>query len=335
MTHDRIRLGEGVEFDLIRRILAAAPPADPVSVLVGPGDDCAVIRAGTLAISTDASVEGVHFRREWLGPREIGWRAAAAGLSDLAAVAARPLGLLVSLAAPPDDVPEFAAAVMEGVVECAHDNGTTLLGGDVTASPASMFLDVVVLGQAPEPVLRAGARPGDEVWVTGRLGAAAAAVVAWRRGEKPTEEARNAFARPRPRIREALRLKHEGVLTAMLDLSDGLAGDAAHLAAASGVGIVLELDRVPIAQAVRAVVGADDEAALRLALAGGEDYELCFAADAGSVSRVAQRFEEEFGLPLTRVGTVVEGAGVARREPDGSVRPLQVAGYRHFQEETP
>lgn len=331
--HDRIRLGPGAEFDLIRRFLAAAAPAAATpgeAIVVGAGDDCAVVR-GTIAVSADASVEGVHFLREWIGAGDIGWRAAAAALSDLAAVAATPIGLLATIAAPRDDVPEFAAQVMAGVAGAAESVGAALLGGDVSASPAALFLDIVVLGQADAPVLRTGASAGDELWVTGALGGAAAAVEAWRRGEKPPLAAREAFAHPRPRVAEAIWLRERGVLHALLDISDGLAGDAAHLAAAGGVGIVLELERVPVAAAALDVMGASDQAR-DLALSGGEDYELCFAAPAGAVEPLAQTFEQAFGLKLTRVGRVVEGAGVARQEPDGSVHPLQRKGFQHFGE---
>ena len=331
--HDRIRLGPGAEFDLIRRFLAAAPPAAATAgeaIVVGPGDDCAVVR-GTIAVSTDVSVEGVHFLREWIGADDIGWRAAAAALSDLAAVAATPVGLLATIAAPPDDVPDFAAQIMAGVAAAAASVGAALLGGDVSASPAAIFVDIVVLGEVSAPVLRTGALPGDELWVTGALGAAAAAVAAWRRGEEPPLAARDAFAHPRPRLAEASWLREHGVLHAMLDLSDGLAGDAAHLAAAGGVGIVLDPAGVPVAAVALDVMGARDQA-LELALAGGEDYELCFAAPAGAVPPLAAAFEGAFGLPLTRVGEVIAGAGVARRELDGSVRPLPRTGYQHFGE---
>jgi thiamine-monophosphate kinase len=333
-AHDRIRLGPGAEFDVIRRFLeVAAAVAPPPGVLVGPGDDCAVVRAEGLAISTDATVEGVHFRREWIGAEEIGWRAAAVALSDLAGVAARPLGLLVTMAAPAHDVPAFVEQVMRGVGAAAAGAGAALLGGDLTASPAGLFLDVVVLGEAAAPVLRSGARPGDSLWVTGALGGAAAAVEAWTQGREPPPAAREAFARPRPRWVEALWLRDRGVLRAMLDLSDGLAGDAGHLAAASGVGVLLDPRAVPVAPAA-AEVGGSPEAALRLALGGGEDYELCFAAAPGAVEPLAEEFAGLFGLRLTRVGQVTAGAGVACLDPDGRARPLELAGFRHFEEGT-
>ena len=212
-------LGPGREFDLIRSFLDAGGAEPGPAVRVGPGDDCAVVTADGLAISVDMTVEDVHFRRAWLEPDEVGYHAAAAALSDLAAMAARPIGVLASIA----------------------------LGGDLTRSPVPLVVDVTAIGEAPRPVLRAGARPGEEVWVTGQLGAAAAAVEAWLAGREPDPAARSAFARPTPRTREALWLAGRGVPSAMVDLSDGIAGDAGHLAAASGVRLVIRARALPVA----------------------------------------------------------------------------------------
>ncbi|HEX2188489.1 MAG TPA: AIR synthase related protein [Longimicrobiaceae bacterium] len=180
-------LAPGAEFALIRRFVPRGQPAR-ADVLVGPGDDCAVV-AGGIALSTDMSVEGVHFRRDWLSPREIGWRAAAAALSDLAAVAARPIGVLVSLALPAGDAGDPAVELMAGVREAAEAVGGAVLGGDVARTTGPLVVDVTVVGEARNPVLRSGARRGDEVWVTGALGGAAAAVRAWLAGGEPDGEA--------------------------------------------------------------------------------------------------------------------------------------------------
>lgn len=320
-------LGPGPEFDLIRRFLSRSRQSGP-DILVGPGDDCAVLEDGRIAISADLSIEDVHFRRAWLEPEEIGRRAAAAALSDLAAMAASPVGALISLGAPASDVPEFAERCMVGATELLESEGAILLGGDVARSPGPLFLDVVVLGRAERPVLRSGARPGDEVWVTGTLGAAAAAVRCWAEGVEPPAAAREAFAHPRPRIREALWLAERDLPRAMLDLSDGLVGDAAHLAAASGVGILLEEEQIPVDGVAIEVAGR--EGGLALALGGGEDYELCFVAAPGAVQAVAREFKDTFGIALTRVGVVREETGIALRRGDGSIAPPDVEGYRHF-----
>lgn len=321
-------LGPGREFDLIRRFLADAGPDAP-GVELGPGDDCALFSADRVAISSDLSLEGVHFRRDWIGPEEIGYRAAAAALSDLAAMAARPIGILSSVAVPAGDLPDYAVSLSVGMREAAAEVGASVLGGDVARSPGPIVLDVTVVGEATRPVLRSGARVGDAVWVTGRLGGAAAAVRAWLDGEEPDPKAREAYARPRPRTREARWLAERGVPSAMLDLSDGLAGDLAHLAAASNVGILLEPERVPVHPAAREGTASEDDA-LRLALGGGEDYELCFAAPPGAVEEIRTMFEESFAVPLSRVGEVVSGEGVRVRRPDGTIEPVSIEGFRHF-----
>lgn len=315
------RLASGPEFDFIRTVLQRARTTHPL-VRVGPGDDCAVI--GDLAISTDAAVEGVHFRRDWLAADEIGWRAAAASLSDLAAMAAEPVGILVSLVAARRDAPAFAADVMAGVIAAADAAGAVLLGGDTTSGEALM-LDVVAVGRTEQPVLRSGAQAGDSLWVTGTLGGAAAAVDAWRSGHSPAPAARARYAQPAPRIREAQWLRAQAELHAMIDLSDGLFGDVAHLAAASGCGIEIDAALVPVDQAA----GAN----YQQAVSGGEDYELCFAAPVSAIESLRERFQAEFGSALTRVGMVTGGRGVVERTARGVTREVEQGGYQHFKEE--
>jgi thiamine-monophosphate kinase len=312
------RLAPGPEFDLIRSFLGDTKHFHP-TVRVGPGDDCAVI--GSLAISNDASVEGVHFRRAWLNAEEIGWRATASALSDLAAIAADPIGILVTLCVNQSDRAEFAGHLMKGVVDCARTYGAGLLGGDTTAAETVM-IDVVVIGRASHPVLRSHARAGDEVWVTGRLGGAAAAVAAWLGGGAPNEHARARYAHPTPRIREARWLQRHTQLHAMLDLSDGLYGDLAHMAAASGQAIVIETGAVPI--------DTDAGASFEHAVSGGEDYEVCFTAGPGTAEHVRVQFEREFGVALTRIGYIEAGEGVLERASDGSTRPVTLQGFQHF-----
>lgn len=290
-------------------------------VRVGPGDDCAIL--GEFAISTDACVEHTHFRREWLTAEEIGWRAAGAALSDLAAVAAEPVAILVSLVFPARDRGGFAEFVMHGATAAADAVGATLIGGDVAAGEL-LVIDVVVIGKVGEPVLRSGAKPGDELWVTGHLGGAAAAVEAWLTQTPMKPEARRRYAHPYPQIAAARWLRDQVTLTAMIDLSDGLYGDVAHLAAASGCRFDIDTQSIPVDEAAGAT--------LEHAAAGGEDYELCFTAPPGQVQAVQARFESEFGMPLTRVGEVSEGAGVYARAPDGSALPVERAGFQHFKD---
>ncbi len=318
----KVRLGPGGEFDLIRRFLGEGGGLHP-AVLLGPGDDAAVLEGGWV-LSTDLTVEGVHYRKGWIGDEEVGWRAAAAALSDLAAMAAEPVGILVSMAFP-QDVGLDVEAVQKGVRAAAAQVGASVLGGDLSRSPGPLVLDLTVVGRAGAPVSRAGARPGDELWVSGHLGGSAAAVALWRSGEDPPPALRAAFARPTPRVQAARALARAGVLRALVDLSDGLAGDAGHLAAAGGVKVVLERDRIPVAEGVEAALGP--AGALEAVLRGGEDYELCFAAPPGAVAGAV--LEREAGVALTRVGRVEAGSGVWLEEMDGSSAPLLGGGYDH------
>jgi thiamine-monophosphate kinase len=334
-------LGPGTEFDVIRRILeqhhrivrAGAAAAregtrgadgpDP-RIIRGPGDDCALVRARTLAISADIAVEGVHFERAWVDARAIGYRAAAAALSDLAAAAASPIGILATVVVPSAE-PELAVELMAGVSEAAIASGAALLGGDLSGSTGPISVATTVIGEAAMLITRAGARPGDEVWVTGQLGGAAAAVAAWKSGARPDASARGAFERPEPRIAEALWLAGRDLIRAAIDVSDGLAGDISHLATASGVRILLDVASLPAHPA------ADRRAdRVDLVLSGGEDYELAFTAPPGLVESAFDDYAARFSTGLTRIGRVVEGRGVGQILADGSERELGLGGYTHF-----
>ena len=317
-----IRLGPGAEFDRIRAAIARGGELPP-AVRVGPGDDAAVIEGGWV-LSSDLCVEDVHFRRNWLSDPEIGYRATAAAFSDLAAMAATPLGALVSIAVPESGVDLDELQV--GVSEAAQACGGVILGGDLSRSPGPLMLDIVVVGRTSWPVLRNGAEVGGDIWVTGRLGASAAAVHAWQQGGEPSPEARAAFARPAPRIVEACCLVEQECVDALMDLSDGLAGDVGHMAAASGVKVVLDAGAIPIADA--ALVALGGEGALEAALHGGEDYELLFVTGPGAVD--VAYFENRFGLDLTCVGHVLEGEGVWLDRGDGAPQPIERAGFDHF-----
>ncbi len=321
--------GPGREFERIRAILADLP-GTAAGVRVGPGDDAVVLDNGTV-LSTDLGIEGVHFRLDWISLEEAGYRSAAAGLSDLAAMAAEPIGLLVSVAVPGDGA--RAEELMAGVKELARDLGVGLLGGDLTRSPGPIVVDVVSVGHAVKPLLRSGAGSGDEVWVTGHLGGAAAAVAFWHEGESPPEGLHRAFSAPRPRIEEARWLMEAGA-SAGIDLSDGLAGDSGHVAAASGVSIVLDRTSLPIHPAMADIALPGESLAPELALHGGDDFELLVTAPGGRLGPQADEFTARFGIPLSRVGRVVEGSGVLLESGDGGpALPLTRGGFDHFGEE--
>ena len=327
-------MGSGAEFDLIRMFVGEPDGDGPVEdslVSMGPGDDAAVLLskslAGQLVVSTDLTVEDVHFRRSWISLEEVGFRAVVAAASDLAAMAAKPVAVLLSVAVADTEAEAVLADVGRGVRTALAALDTPLVGGDLSASPGPLVLDVTVLGETGDPAFRNGAVAGDELWVTGRLGGSAGAVRAWRSGEDPLPGLREAFARPVARVKEALWLAEHGHIHAMIDLSDGLEGDVGHLATASGVRIEIEADLVPL----HPDLGADD---LALGLSGGEDYELCIAAPPGAMAPLVEAFSGHFQAPLTRVGRVTEGGGayVLASESRGG-GSVAAGGFDHFARE--
>ena len=336
MDFRSLGLAEGAETDCIAAFLAearnsagepGAAPDSPMEVALPPGDDAAALRqpAGDYVVaSSDSSVEGIHFRREWMTWETIGYRAAAAALSDLAAMAAAPAGLVISLAIPPELGINALTGLGRGIGQVAGRTGSPILGGDLVASPGPVFCGITVLGHAASPATRRGARPGDELWVTGELGAAAAALRAFERSEEPDAACRAAFERPAPRIAEALWLMERAGLRAAIDISDGLLGDARHLAAASRVGLEIDASSVPAPASLAGFCEMPPRASL--VLAGGEDYEILIAVETGSLSGAVKDFRAAFGLGLTRIGRVVEGEGVAL---SGVAEP-EVGGFDHF-----
>jgi thiamine-monophosphate kinase len=315
VTH--IPLGPGREFDAIRSLIGRWG-----FLAVGVGGDCAVLDiSGRLVVSTDTSVEGVHFRRDWMTPAEIGYRATTAALSDLAAAAAFPRGLLVAMTVPRDwdsDLPALA----EGIGDAVLRGRTAIIGGDMTRGPA-LSLTVTVLGEAAQPLTRAGARPGDRIYVTGAFGGPAAAVRELLAGRRPSAPVLARFLRPVARTKEAEWLAGQGAVAA-IDVSDGLAGDLVHLAAASGVRLAIDVGRVPW-------VEHGDEVTLDDVVAGGEEYELAVAAPAGLDTSL---FHEAFGVPLTDIGSALaagpEGAGVDLSLDGRRVDPPR--SWDHFSE---
>jgi len=317
-----MNLGPGKEFDRIRAIferIAAVLPANDAL-----GDDCALLPFGdvTLALSIDTSLEGVHFRTDWLDFKEIGFRAAGAALSDLAAEGAMPLGVLVSLGVPQQNggKEDPAVDIMEGVAAMCGNLGAQILGGDMTRSD-KYTVDVCVIGRAEHPVRRAGAREGDALWVTGYLGGAALALEMLRKGESMSKQLRNRYACPEPRIEAGRWLATHGA-TAMIDISDGLGADAQHLSAASEVGLEINLEQIPRWEDVDAMA----------AVASGEEFELLLTMPPAFGDASASSFRAETGIQLSRIGTCLRGGG--RR---GGVRLLDhntpvplPAGYDHF-----
>lgn len=304
-------LGRGAEFDLIRAMRERWG-----ELAVGIGDDAAVLRPARgeqLIATTDASIENVHFRREWLTWEEIGYRAVTAALSDLAAMAAIPSGILIALAIT-DDTRACIGDIADGIGAAARASGAMILGGNVARS-AQFSITTTALGVAFTPLTRSGARPGDLLYVTGTLGGPAAALRAWKAGVAPAPDVRARFARPAARIREARWLAAHGGVAA-IDISDGLGGDVGHLAAASDVTIEVQLERVP----------CWPQATEEDAIGGGEEFELLVLARAPLAER---EFRERFDLPLTLIGRAMESGAGVRFTRDGK-RVAAPTGYDHL-----
>lgn len=322
------------EFDLLARIRARLPRSNS-RVRLGSGDDAAVtIPGGATATSVDAVIDGVHFDRRWATPTQIGAKALAAALSDLAAMGAEAGEAYVVLGIPTDFGEDESLELLDGMIGVAEKTGTTLAGGDVTRAPA-LTVAVTVVGHAAnadEFITRAGARPGDVLAVTGQLGGAAAGLLLLEQSTasevdhtgvgSSRDAALHRQLEPQPRLIAGRALAVAGA-TAMIDLSDGLGGDAGHLALASGVGLRIEAAALPLAEGLDDVAAAAGRDPLALACSGGEDYELLAALPEDRLPNAESALERLGGL--TRIGAVVAGEGVEIRLPGGE--RMEAAGF--------
>ncbi len=316
MSSAHIALGPGREFDAVRATLARLGDTSR-----GVGDDAAVVEfpAGLrLVLSTDTSVENVHFRREWLSADEIAYRACAAAISDLAAMGAAPLAMTTAFTLPAN-WREQTMALADGTAQISRRTGMPIVGGDVTDGVVLSICVTVVGSVDPARMLaRSGACDGDTLFVTGRLGGPLLALEAFERGMTPSPHHRERFAHPSPRLLEGQWLATHGA-TAALDISDGVVADAAHLAAASRVCVTIDLDALPT------IGGATTDEASR----SGEEYELLVA---GPTSLDTAAFEREFNLPLTPIGRITtagpNGPRVIAR--DHGVEVPAPHGHDHF-----
>ena len=337
------------------------------AVPTGIGDDCAVLRPRTghdTLVTTDFTLEGIHFRREWHPPESVGHRCLARGLSDIAAMGGEPVAFFLSLALPRNLPQSWVSHFARGLLALADKYGVTLAGGDTAESPGGILADIIVIGTVPKgkAILRSGARPGDQIYVSGELGASAAALqqlrrhdcerdsnehrrssgearacpertrgnegesngdLAWTAHEaenKPTRDYPRHFY-PDPRLALGRLLREEGLASAMIDTSDGLSTDLAHISEESRVGAEIESALVP-----RACVGRPArEASLDLALHGGEDYELLFTAP--RTKRIPGQIA---GVPLTMIGHITRQPKILLRDVHGIARRLVPHGWEHF-----
>jgi len=332
------------ELEIIRLVRRIAAQSRAERVEAGIGDDTAVLLpqpGARLLATTDVLVEDVHFRRVWAAPFDIGWKAMAVNLSDIAGKGGRPLWALVGLALnSPVELPDVEA-LYEGMRQAAAPHGVQIVGGDTSTSPRGWFIDVTLLGEHDgSPRLRSGAKPGDAVAVTGTLGRSAAGLAALEAGRsrladvrpEALEVATRGHLRPTARVAEGRWLGAAGGVNAMMDCSDGLATDLAHICRDSGVGVRVALDRLPVDPAAREVAGALGADAIRWATSGGEDFELLLTCDPSSVPALRDGLRRATGTALTVVGEIEAlEAGVTFRDEAG--QPVAVGpGYEHFRD---
>jgi thiamine-monophosphate kinase len=334
-----MELGGIGEFSLIAGIRRRMEGRYPPEVVLGIGDDCAVLQphAGMeWVITTDTQAEDVHFRRTWLTPYQIGWRAMAVNLSDIAAMGAQPFGALAALTLPATTEAAFFDELLDGLCDLGLRFDCPLIGGNLARDPAHLTLTLTVLGRVPhgKAVLRRGARVGDEIFVSGRLGGSAAGLRTLLQTiplpDTVSSALRQRYRQPQPRVREAIFLRASGCLTSMIDLSDGLAGDLAHLCEESGLGAQIVAEALPLQAGVREVAAALGEDPLELALRGGEDFELCCTACPGTLIPMLDEFRTQFDIDLTRVGSMTSERSLRLIQADGLEAPLVPTAFDHF-----
>jgi thiamine-monophosphate kinase len=307
------------EFELIERLTRSLPTN--ASVVVGAGDDCAVLEVGApdrlLLFKTDAVVEGIHYPAG-TPPESIGHKALGRSLSDIAAMAGTPTAALVTVGLPQKFNPALVEAIYAGMNTLARRHDVAIVGGETTTNPERVLISVALVGFAPrgKVLLRSGAKPGDAIFVTGELGGSLA-------GKHLDFE---------PRLAEARWLAEHFSVHAMIDLSDGLAGDLRHLLKASGVGAELLKSAVPISRAakLRAKESSSAKPAFAAALTDGEDFELLFAVASKAAVPLLDAWKKEFPkLRLSCIGKITAGEGITIRDKSG-VQPLTAHGYVHF-----
>ncbi len=316
---------------LIANIRRHAQAGKNPAIPIGIGDDCAVLRLSQGArkldtlVTTDFSLEGIHFRRDWHPPESVGHRCLVRGLSDIAAMGGDPVAVFLSLALPRDLSPSWLSAFTRGLLKLAGKYRAPLAGGDTAESPAGILADIVVVGAVPKgkAVLRSRARPGDLIYVTGELGGSAAAVKELKKKPtlklNPRSYPRHFF--PEPRIAVGRYLREKFLASAMIDTSDGLSTDLAHICEESGVGAELQAEAIPRARAGKPSSQVD----LLLALHGGEDYELLFTAQRNK--RIPQSIA---GVRITQIGRITRGRKIFLADGDGEKLELEPRGWEHF-----
>jgi thiamine-monophosphate kinase len=334
-----MKIGELGEFGLIDRIRAALPGPGP-GVVVGIGDDVAVLEAAADKVwlaTCDVQVEGAHFLRDSNPPRSLGRKALAINLSDIASAGGVPRFALVSLGLPAELEVGFIDELYAGLRQEAESFGVQVVGGNISRSRLGIFVDVFLLGEArrDEVVLRSGAKAGDLILLTGRVGDAAAGISllldpALETDAAYAKEAIDRQRSPTPRVKEGALVGASRLASAMIDVSDGIAGDLGHICERSGVSARLVAEDLPVRPENRALAAARGDQ-WHFALRGGEDYELLITAAAGKAEELARRITAETGTRVSIIGEILPaGAPPALLLPDGKTVPLGGAGWDHF-----
>lgn len=332
-----MRLSELGEFGFIARI-ARRFPLEGGAVRTGIGDDAAILALPDhvhLLFTTDQLIEGFHFRLDTTSAQDLGEKALAVNLSDIAAMGGKPLGFTLSMGIPSARISvEFLDEFYAGIGRMASQAGAALVGGDTSESGERLVISVALLGVAAEgkEVRRCGASHGDDIYVTGWLGDAALGLMLLEQGRQDphTARVRARHLRPEPRLAEGRLLGERGIPRAMIDVSDGLLADLGHLLEASGLGAEIELAALPLSTDFQVWAGEVAPDPLQLALGGGEDYELLFCAPADKAKEV-EELQTEIAVPLTRIGKMSrEIEGIVLRDAEGSARPVRAFGHDHF-----
>lgn len=316
------------EFDLIAKIKAQTARDEQAGVILGIGDDCALLAPPAemqIALSTDTLVSGVHFFPD-VDPVDLGYKALAVNLSDLAAMGAKPLWCSLNLTLPTAD-PEFVQQFMQGYLELAKQYNVALIGGDTTRGPLNIAVTVLGSVDACRALKRSAAQAGDLIFVSGSLGAAACAVQ--RRLDGAPEIAELSARLNRPQARVELGLALLGRAQCAIDISDGLAAELSHICRASGVGARIECAQIPIHPALSAHTLPSE--ALEFALSGGDDYELCFTAPADQLAEIL-KLSTELGVNISVIGEITTSSGISFNLSDGALYTPAKVGFQHFAE---
>jgi thiamine-monophosphate kinase len=333
-----VKLTELGEFAFIDRITPGCERGDPARIVRGIGDDAAVVEVegGVLVLTTDMLIERVHFLRGTITPWQLGYKALAVNLSDIAAMGAVPHEALISIAIPPTVPVEELDQIYDGMKSLAADARVNLLGGDTTGSKADLCLNIVVTGSGArdEILYRSGARTGDRILVTGTLGDSAAGLVVLLEHPEVSDDVARTLVEahyvPELYLEEARIMARSGAAHAAIDLSDGLASDLRHICRASGGGAVVDVPSLPLSPALLELCSATGRDPVRLAVAGGEDYRLLVTVDPDRADELGATVAARTGRQLIDVGEIVAGDSIRLRLADGSTTALSLSGWDHF-----